>query len=73
MSAKTFDVYWSPEGRRIATVEATDNRAAIRKAPQPYRLYPGEMYAVNVIDSVAPCDVTPTCLRHKGGCSYVND
>jgi hypothetical protein len=41
----SWDVYWSPEGRKIATVEAITARQAIRKAPQPYRRYLGEMYA----------------------------
>jgi hypothetical protein len=45
---KTFDIYWSPEGRKIATVQAKDARAAIRKAPKPYRKYLGEMYALEV-------------------------
>lgn len=44
-SMKTYDVYWSPEGRKIATVQAKDERAAIRKAPLPYRKFLGEMYA----------------------------
>jgi hypothetical protein len=60
----TFDVYWSPEGRCIATVEAQDTRAAIRKAPQPYRKYLGEMYALAVTDSGAKCDCEPRCPRH---------
>ena len=42
---KTYNVYWAPEGRCIATVEAKDVRTAIRKAPMPYRKYLGEMYA----------------------------
>ena len=42
----TWDIYWSPEGRKIATVEAITARKAIRKAPMPYRRYLGEMYAV---------------------------
>lgn len=41
-----WDIYWSPEGRKIATVEAITARQAIRMAPQPYRKYLGEMYAV---------------------------
>jgi hypothetical protein len=41
----SWDVYWSPEGRKIATVQAITARQAIRKAPQPYRRYLGEMYA----------------------------
>jgi len=44
----TWNVYWAPEGRVIATVVAKDARSAIRKAPQPYRKYLGEMYAVPV-------------------------
>lgn len=42
----SWSLYWSPEGRKIATVEAKTRRAAIRKAPQPYRKYFGEIYAV---------------------------
>lgn len=38
-------VVWSPEGRVIAEVEAKNPRAAIRKAPMPYRKYLGELYA----------------------------
>lgn len=45
---KTFELYWSPEGKLIATVKAKDARAAIRKAPQPYRKYLGEIYAKEV-------------------------
>lgn len=44
----TWKLYWSPEGRCIATVQATTMRAAIRKAPKPYRRYLGEIYAVEV-------------------------
>lgn len=43
---KTWILYWSPEGRPIATVTARTERAAIRKAPQPYRRDLGEIYAV---------------------------
>tara|TARA_B100001778_G_scaffold334952_2_gene349503 strand:- start:20281 stop:20424 length:144 start_codon:yes stop_codon:yes gene_type:complete len=46
---KTFDLYWSPEGSKIARVKAKTMRAAIRKAPKPYRRYLGEIYAVEVI------------------------
>ena len=42
---KKWDLYWSPEGRKIATVEAQTARQAIRKAPQPYRKYLGEITA----------------------------
>ena len=42
----TFTVYFAPEGRPIAVVEAKTERQAIRKAPKPYRRYLGELYAV---------------------------
>jgi hypothetical protein len=42
---KTWNVFWAPEGRKIATVEAETERQAIRKAPKPYNKYRGEMYA----------------------------
>ena len=45
---KTYNLYWSPEGRQIATVEARTMRAAIRKSPMPYRRFMGEIYAVEV-------------------------
>jgi len=54
METRLYDVFWSPEGRRIATVQAKDERAAIRKAPQPYRKYLGEMYAQLAITEVSP-------------------
>lgn len=44
-SLPTYDVYWSPEGRVIATVKASNGREAIRKAPMPYRRKLGELYA----------------------------
>ena len=47
----TFKLFWSPEGRQIATVKAKDRTTAIRKAPQPYRKYLGEIYAVQKIIS----------------------
>ncbi len=45
---KTWTLFWSPEGRAIATVQAKTARAAIRKAPLPYRKYLGEIYALEV-------------------------
>jgi hypothetical protein len=39
-----WKVFWSPEGRCIATVEAKTARQAKRKAPMPYRKYLGEIY-----------------------------
>jgi hypothetical protein len=45
MKMTTFNLFWSPEGRKIATVEALDSVRAIRKAPLPYRKYKGEIWA----------------------------
>lgn len=45
---KTFKLFWSPTGQCIATVRAKTVRAAIRKAPAPYRKYLGEIYAEEV-------------------------
>lgn len=47
----TYKLYWSPEGKQIATVEAPDRIRAIRKAPMPYRKYRGEIYAVEKLAS----------------------
>lgn len=56
---KTWRLYWSPEGRCIATVEARTSLSAIRKAPKPYRKYPGEIYAVR---ETRDCDC-PVCVQ----------
>jgi hypothetical protein len=45
---RLWHVYWAPEGRVVATVQARTARAACRKAPQPYRRYLGELYAEEV-------------------------
>lgn len=45
---RAFNLVWSPEGRKIGTVKAESPAAAIRKAPQPYRKYQGEIYAQEV-------------------------
>jgi len=50
--SKQYDLFWSPEGRRIATVTAKDARSAKRKAPMPYRRYLGEIYTVEVSEAV---------------------
>ncbi len=42
---KRWKLFWSPEGKQITTVTALTARKAIRKAPQPYRKYLGEIYA----------------------------
>lgn len=47
-SNSTWHLFWSPEGRKIATVEARTMLSAIRKAPKPYRKFLGEIYAVKV-------------------------
>lgn len=44
----TWNLFWAPEGKLIATVQARTMRAAIRKAPMPYRRYLGEIYAVAI-------------------------
>jgi hypothetical protein len=45
---KVYDLFWSPTGQKIATVEASTMKAAKRKAPKPYSRYRGEIYAVEV-------------------------
>lgn len=42
---RLWKLYWSPSGQHIATVKAKDARSAIRKAPAPWSLYVGEIYA----------------------------
>lgn len=49
-----YNLYWAPEGRIIATVEAANPRQARRKAPQPYRKYLGEIYVEPVECSKLP-------------------
>lgn len=46
----TYQLIWAPEGRTIATVQATTMTAARRKAPNPYRKYRGEIDVVEVIE-----------------------
>ncbi len=44
-----FDLYWSPTGQKIASaVTAVSERAAIRKAPTPYNIFKGEIYAIRI-------------------------
>ena len=47
---KKWDLYWSPEGRKIATVMAKSQKDAVRKAPRPWWGKLGEVYAVEVKD-----------------------
>lgn len=42
-------LFWAPEGKPIGVVEAKTARAAIRKAPKPYRKYLGEIYAEQIL------------------------
>lgn len=43
---KTFELYWAPEGKKIAIVQAKDEKSAKEKAPAPYKKYQGEIYAI---------------------------
>lgn len=45
---KIYRLYWSPTGQKIAEVEASTKRAAVRKAPAPYSRHKGEIYAEEV-------------------------
>lgn len=45
---KTFQLWWAPEGRLIATVQARYAAAALNKAPLPYRRFRGGVYIVEV-------------------------
>jgi hypothetical protein len=64
-----FNLWWGPEGRKIATVEAVTIGAAVRKAPKPYKAYPGEIYATlasndtEVASIAIPEEATPE-VRH---------
>jgi hypothetical protein len=59
----TYKVVWAPEGRTIATVEATSPKNACRKAPMPYRRFQGELYAEAVNPNAYFAVVT---LRSEG-------
>jgi hypothetical protein len=45
---RTYNLYWAPEGRKIATVQANTGWDARKMAPEPYRKYLGEIYSVVV-------------------------
>lgn len=45
---KTWKLYWSPEGRTIATVKAFTAREAKAQTPAPYNEFLGEVYAEEV-------------------------
>lgn len=40
-----WDLYWSPEGRKIATVSADTAADAVKLTPKPHSKYKGEVYA----------------------------
>lgn len=40
-----WTLYWAPEGRPIAIVQAKTAAQAVRLAPAPYSKFPGEIYA----------------------------
>jgi hypothetical protein len=66
----TFNVFWSPEGRKIATVQARTARAAKRKAPMPYRKFPGELYVQCEHEYYDPMDCSHCNPRTGGPCKY---
>lgn len=45
---KVYELYWSPTGQKIATVEASTSKAAKSKAPAQYRKYRGEIYTKEI-------------------------
>jgi hypothetical protein len=45
---KVYELYWSPTGQKIATVEASTSKTAKSKAPKEYRKYRGEIYTKEV-------------------------
>ena len=57
---RRWKLFWSPEGRQISTVQAKTAQAAIRKAPAPYKAFPGEIYAED--DGEVPKQTNP----HQG-------
>ena len=59
----TYELFWSPTGRKIGTVEARTSSSAKRKAPQPYRKYLGEIYT-NIIS--VGVHKQPICISCKG-------
>jgi hypothetical protein len=46
---KKWNIFWSPEGRVIATVEAKTAVEAKKKTPKPYKKFMGEVYVEEVI------------------------
>jgi hypothetical protein len=45
---KAYRLFWSPTARDLGVFKARTARAAVRKAPLPYRRFLGEIYAVEV-------------------------
>src|ERR1041385_217642 len=44
---ETWNIYWAPEGRKIATIEAKDAAAAKKQTPLPFRKFKGEVYVIS--------------------------
>lgn len=65
-NTKTFDVYWSPEGKKIATVKAVNARAACRMAPMPYRKFLGEVYAKELNSILRSLCELPLVSQNQG-------
>ena len=61
-----FDLYWAPEGRKIATVVAKSAWEAKRKAPPPYRKYLGEIW-VDLGRTGNGEEPAKLCPKHGGG------
>ena len=45
---KTWNLIWSPEGRRVATVRALTYADAVSKTPMPWGKFKGEVFAQEV-------------------------
>ena len=41
---RMWNIFWAPEGRKIATVWADTARQAKQLTPEPYKRYLGEVY-----------------------------
>lgn len=63
---KVYTLVWGPTGQKIATVTASNMKAAIRKAPAPYSKYKGEIYAEVSKAKNPPHTVTLPVARHMG-------
>ena len=46
---RTWQLYFNPENKPIGIVTAPSESEAIKKAPDRYRVFPGEVLAMEVI------------------------